>query len=47
MQALEDHYGLNPKARRMLQWEISKGQVVDHPARQSGPARKLRAIKAK
>ena len=47
MQSLEDHYGLNPKARRMLQWEIKRGEVVDHPTRQSGPARKLRAIDAK
>src|ERR1700734_332618 len=25
MRALEDRFGLNPKARRSLQWEISKG----------------------
>jgi hypothetical protein len=42
MQALEDHYGLNPKARRMLQWEISKGEVHDMPDRKQ--PRKLRAI---
>jgi hypothetical protein len=43
MQALEDHYGLNPKARRMLQWEIKQSEVVD--MHQRGPAqRKLRAV---
>lgn len=45
MQALEDHYGLNPKARRMLQWEIKQGEVVDHPTRRSSQ-RTLRALEA-
>jgi len=42
IQALEDHYGLNPKARRMLQWEIRRGEVIDHPTRQT--QRQLRAV---
>ena len=43
MQNLEDRFGLNPKARRMLQWEIKQGEVVDMHKR--GPAqRKLRAV---
>jgi hypothetical protein len=42
IQNLEDRYGLSPKARRQLQWEIAKGEVVDLPARQS--PRKLRAV---
>jgi hypothetical protein len=41
MQALEDRFGLSPKARRALQWEISKAEVVQMPT----PAgRKLRAV---
>jgi hypothetical protein len=42
MQNLEDRFGLNPKARRMLQWEIRRGEVVDHPT--ARPERKLRAV---
>jgi len=44
MQALEDRFGLSPKARRALQWEISRGEVVQHPA--AKPARRLRAVEA-
>jgi len=43
---LEDRYGVSPAARRRLQWEVSKGEVVDHPTRQTGRERKLRAIEA-
>lgn len=42
MQALEDRFGLSPKSRRALQWEIKQGEVVDLPERQAG--RKLRAV---
>lgn len=42
MQALEDRFGLSPKSRRALQWEISKGEVVDMP--RSPGERKLRAV---
>ena len=41
MQALEDRFGLSPKSRRALQWEITKGEVVKMPE----PAkRRLRAV---
>jgi hypothetical protein len=40
--ALEDRFGLSPKARRALQWEITSGDNVSPLAR---PAkRKLRAV---
>jgi hypothetical protein len=42
MQALEDRFGLSPKSRRSLQWEIAKGEVVDMP--QGKQERKLRAV---
>ncbi len=42
MQALEDRYGLNPRSRRMLQWEIARGEVHELPDRKQ--PRKLRAI---
>lgn len=42
---LEDRYGISPLARRRLQWEIARGQVVDMPARQPASARrKLKAV---
>lgn len=31
MQALEDRFGLSPKARRALQWEVARTQVEDRP----------------
>ena len=43
MLALESSYGLNPRARRMLQWEIQQADVLDHPTRRSS-RRRLRAI---
>ena len=45
MQALEDRFGLSPKARRALQWEISKveGEVVPI---QKTSGRRLRAVEA-
>jgi hypothetical protein len=42
IQNLEDRYGLSPKARRQLQWEIAKGEVVEMPQRES--KRRLRAV---
>ena len=44
LQALEDRFGLSPKSRRALQWEITKGEVVKMPEPQKG--RKLRAVEA-
>lgn len=45
MQALEDRFGLSPKSRRALQWEIAKGDVVvDLP--QGKRERKLRAVES-
>jgi len=44
MQALEDRFGLSPKSRRGLQWEIGKGEVVDMPKPKR--ERKLRAVEA-
>lgn len=41
VQALEDRFGLSPKSRRNLQWEISKAEVVEMPKRGE---RKLRAV---
>jgi hypothetical protein len=43
MQTLEDRFGLNPRARRSLQWEIKRGEVLDHPTKRSS-RRSLRAI---
>lgn len=42
MQALEDRFGLSPRARRALQWEISKGEVVNLPKK--AEKRRLRAV---
>ena len=46
VQVLEDRFGLSPKARRALQWEVSKGaDVEEHPAAAKAPARRrLRAV---
>jgi hypothetical protein len=42
MTALEDRFGLNPKARRALQWEIAQAE----PAQPSRPVEvpKLRVV---
>lgn len=40
--ALEDRFGLSPKARRALQWEIAQSDNVSAIA--SGEKRKLRAV---
>lgn len=41
---LEDRYGISPLARRRLQWEVSKADVVEMPKRQG--SRQLRAIES-
>ena len=41
---LEDRFGLSPKARRALQWEISKGEGKEK--RQPSGRRHLRAVEA-
>jgi hypothetical protein len=42
IQNLEDRYGLSPKARRQLQWEIKQGEVIEMPDRKQ--ERRLRAV---
>lgn len=42
MQQLEDRFGLSPKARRALQWEIAAHAVRDE--RPAGDVPKLRAV---
>lgn len=42
IQKLEDQFGLSPKARRALQWEIKQAEVVEIGSRRS--ERKLRAV---
>jgi hypothetical protein len=44
VQKLEDQFGISPKARRALQWEITKAEVVDLPQKRS--ERKLRAVES-
>jgi hypothetical protein len=44
MQALEDRFGLSPKSRRALQWEIAQGDVVELP--KGKRERKLRAVES-
>ena len=41
MQALEDRFGLSPKSRRALQWEVAQGEVVEMP---TAPRRRLKAV---
>lgn len=45
IQQIEDRFGLSPKARRQLQWEISQ---AEEPAAQVAPSnvRRLRAVDA-
>lgn len=42
MTALEDRFGLSPKARRALQWEIS--QAAGEEPQESGEVPKLRVV---
>jgi hypothetical protein len=47
MQQLEDRFGLSPKSRRALQWEVARGEE-DPSAMRTKPAqiRTLRAVDA-
>lgn len=42
MQALEDRYGLNPKSRRALQWEVTQAEQAER--RRRGNVPKLRVV---
>lgn len=42
MTHLEDRFGLNPKARRALQWEIAQAEQAVKPTRHNTP--KLRVV---
>jgi hypothetical protein len=42
MTALEDRFGLNPKARRVLQWEIAQAEQGERQGRGNVP--KLRLV---
>jgi hypothetical protein len=42
MTALEDRFGLNPKARRALQWEIAQAEQGERQGRGNVP--KLRVV---
>lgn len=42
MTALEDRFGLNPKARRALQWEIAQAEQAAKPER--GRVPRLRVV---
>jgi hypothetical protein len=44
VQNLEDRFGISPKGRRQLQWEIAKSEVVELPKKK--PARRLRAVES-
>lgn len=48
MQQLEDRFGLNPKARRNLQWEVAQAQAAQPPPKRASAAggRQLRAVDA-
>jgi hypothetical protein len=44
---LEDRYGVSPKARRALQWEIKAGEVLQHPtAGRTSGSRRVRAVES-
>lgn len=43
MQQLEDRYGLNPKSRQAMLWQIDRGEEPA-PARQVAEVRRLRAV---
>lgn len=44
---LEDRFGLSPKSRRMLQWEITAGEEEQESERPLADVRRLRAVDAK
>ena len=43
VQQLEDRFGLSPKGRRQLQWEIKQAEVVEMP-KVKASSRRLRAV---
>ena len=45
VQGLEDRFGLSPKGRRQLQWEIKQAEVVEMPKKKQ--TRRLRAVETK
>ncbi len=45
VQNLEDRFGISPKGRRQLQWEVTKSEVVELPKKK--PPRRLRAVETK
>ena len=45
VQGLEDRFGLSPKGRRQLQWEIKQAEVVELPKKKQ--TRRLRAVETK
>jgi hypothetical protein len=46
MQQLEDRFGLSPKSRRALQWEIGQGEERDALRTKPAQVRTLRAVDA-
>lgn len=47
LRQIEDRYGLNPKSRRLLQWEVAQAGGSETPApRPPAKARTLRAVDA-
>lgn len=42
MQALEDRFGLSPKARRALQWEVERATIADQPLAEVKPLKVVR-----
>ena len=43
VQNLEDRFGISPKGRRQLQWEIKQADVVEMPKKKAS-SRRLRAV---
>ena len=43
VQNLEDRFGISPKSRRQLQWEIKQAEVVEMPKKKAS-SRRLRAV---
>lgn len=41
---IEDRFGLSPKSRRMLQWQVVPGEEEEGEAQQATPVRRLRAV---
>ena len=43
VQNLEDRFGISPKSRRQLQWEIKQAEVLEMPKKKAS-SRRLRAV---